>query len=332
MMSKQELDYGAIETYLTAKKYPTVLKGNSGKKTNFKRIASNFATHGGVLYRHFGQARTLLRVIKEKEERVKIVQATHEGLGQTLEARSLGGHVGQDKTELKIMERFWWPNVRRDVRSFVSACEQCKKSASRFQKSAPEVHPIAFPPHPWKEIGVDLYSLTESHDGFKYIIVVVDYNTKWLEAEPLKYKNAESVAQFLYQLICRHGFTEVQINDQDQEFVNRVYDRLHSLTGVKQQMTSAYHPQANRLTERNNWTIQNSLLKLLSDSDGDETTSNKDWPRALPGILFGLRTSQQATTGYSPFYLMYGRQPKLPLNGMVSCPVSSDEIKEEVTK
>ena len=71
----------------------------------------------------------------------------------------------------------------------------------------------------------------------------VDYFTKWVEAEPIKDKTADTVANFLYSLICRHGCVDVQINDQGREFVNSVSERLHQLTGVKQRITSAYHPQ-----------------------------------------------------------------------------------------
>ena len=74
-------------------------------------------------------------------------------------------------------------------------------------------------------------------------VVAIDYFTKWLEAEPFRDKSAESVSRFIYQLICRHDCFEIQINDQGREFVNKVSTQLHMLTGTKQRITSAYHPQ-----------------------------------------------------------------------------------------
>lgn len=105
------------------------------------------------------------------------------------------------------------------------------------------MHSVEVPSKPWSQIGIDLCSLPKSPEGYVGIVVAVDYFTKWVEAEPIRDKSADTVAIFLYTLICRHGCVDVQINDQGREFVNSVSDRLHQLTGVKQRITSAYHPQ-----------------------------------------------------------------------------------------
>ena len=143
---------------------------------------------------------------------------------------------------------------------------------------------IPIPTHPWKQIGVDLCSLPATDKGYVDIVVTVDYFSKWVEAEPTKDKTAETVASFLYRLVCRHGCAEVQINDQGRKFVNRVCTVLHELTGVNQRITSAYHPQSNGLTERNNRTIQTAMLCVLSNNQ-------EQWVKVLPGVLFAYRTS-----------------------------------------
>jgi len=180
--------------------------------------------------------------------------------------------------------RFWWPRVTADVTEYIASCERCQKTSSRFDKAAPELQNIPVPASPWKQIGVDLCSLPPTIDGYVGIVVAVDYFSKWVEAEPIKDKTAKTVANFLYNLVCRHGCSDVQINDQGREFVNRVSTVLHELTGVKQRITSAYHPQSNGLTERNNRTIQTGMLRVLSDAQDN-------WPRVLPGVLFAYRTS-----------------------------------------
>lgn len=98
------------------------------------------------------------------------------------------------------------------------------------------------PSRAWSQIGVDICMLPES-EGFNSLVVAVDYFTKWIEAKPLKDKTMVSVARFLYELICRHGCFQVQINDQGKEFVNSVGEELRRLTGAEQRVTSAYHPQ-----------------------------------------------------------------------------------------
>ena len=98
----------------------------------------------------------------------------------------------------------------------------------------------------------------------------------------------------------------IQINYQGREFVNSVSSELHRPTGTEQRVTSAYHPQANGLVERNNRTIQNSLLKVLNQKP-------EGWPDALPGVLFAYNTSRHKSTRYTPFFLLYGRDAVLPV-------------------
>jgi len=88
--------------------------------------------------------------------------------------------------------------------------------------------------------------------------------------------------------MCRHGCFEIQINDQGREFVNEVCKQLHELTGVEQRVTSAYHPQANGLVERQNRTIKNSLVKVLEDN-------HEMWPQVIEGILFAHRVSRHSS-------------------------------------
>ena len=116
-----------------------------------------------------------------------------------------------------------------------------------------------------KQVGVDICNLPEI-DGYRHVIVLIDYFPKWPEAKPTKDKSVPTVAQFLYGVICRPGCFEIQINDQGQEFVNEVCRQIHELTGAEQRVTCAYQPRANGLVERQNRTIKTSLVKVLEDN------------------------------------------------------------------
>ena len=96
-----------------------------------------------------------------------------------------------------------------------------------------------------KQVKVDICNLPEV-DGCRHVIVLID------EAKPAKDKSAPTIAQFLYEVMCRHGCFEIQINDQSREFVNEVCKQLHELMGAEQRDMSAYHPQVNGLVERQN--------------------------------------------------------------------------------
>ena len=99
--------------------------------------------------------------------------------------------------------------------------------------------------------------------------------------------------------ICRHGYMRIQINDQGKEFVNKVSENLHEMTGTEQRITSAYHPQSND--------FKDSLVKVLEEKP-------KEWPNIMDGILFAHRVSIHYSTKYSPFFLMYKRHPILPID------------------
>ena len=112
-------------------------------------------------------------------------------------------------------------------------------------------------------------------------------------------------------MFCRHGVPKRIQSDQGREFVNSLNQHLFQLTGVQHIISIAYHPQTNGLDERFNQTLQRSLLKMTEDN-------HNEWDKYLDSVLFAYRTSKQASTRFSPFFLLYGREPKLPIDLIVS--------------
>ena len=100
-------------------------------------------------------------------------------------------------------------------------------------------------------------------------------------------------------------------SDQGREFVNSVNQHLFQLTGVQYIISTAYHPQTNGLDERFNQTLQRGLLKMINDNQNE-------WDKFLDSVLFAYRTSKQASTKFSPFFLLYGREPRLPVDLIIS--------------
>ncbi|KAK7502145.1 hypothetical protein BaRGS_00006509 [Batillaria attramentaria] len=316
-VSKERL--ADISKFLSDGIFPEGWK-DRGVRANWRRMCSSYVLQDGTLFKRQKRdgSYILIRVITSEEERKKILRSMHEGADCSVESRAVGAHIGRDKLFKKIRDRYYWPGLSIDVRNYVATCDQCQRMSTRFDMSAPCLQSVAVPTSPWTQIGIDITSMPESPGGFSSIVVAVDYFTKWVEAKPLPSKSAKDTARFLYELICRHGCPKIQINDQGREFVNQVSVELHRLIGVKQNITSAYHPQANGLVERNNRTIQSSLLKTLRDEE--------DWVGALPGVLFAFRTSVQKSTRYTPFFLLYGRQARLPVEDEINpiCSSSTD--------
>ena len=105
----------------------------------------------------------------------------------------------------------------------------------------------------------------------------------------------------MHELICNDGWFALQTNDEGREFVNKVSHNLHEMAGIRQQITSGYHPQPSGLVERQHQTIKNALAKIL-DENADQ------WPYILEGVLFAHRVSDHLATEHLPFYLVHKQE------------------------
>ncbi|KAE9522336.1 hypothetical protein AGLY_017282, partial [Aphis glycines] len=207
--------------------------------------------------------KTHARVIINADEQLHIIKMTHCGSDSSIEALRF----------LSSYKSYFWYHMSDDVRDFIMRCDSCQRVNSTSLKV-------------FNQIGVDIMTLSEV-DGFKYVVVGIDYFTKWSEARPIKDKSAVTVAWFLYdEIICRHGCPKIQISDQGREFVNKLNDELFRLTGTKHRH------------------IIRKLQSVLQDNV-------LQWPYilqgVLPGVLFAHRTAQHSSTGYMPFKMLYQR-------------------------
>uniref|UniRef100_A0A3B3Q5E6 Integrase catalytic domain-containing protein n=1 Tax=Paramormyrops kingsleyae TaxID=1676925 RepID=A0A3B3Q5E6_9TELE len=161
---------------------------------------------------------------------------------------------------------------------------------------------------PFLRIAMDIIGpLERTHSGYRYILVVCDYATRYPEAFPLRRITAQSIAQALLQLISRVGIPKEIVTDQGTAFLSQTLQQVYRLLGIKGIRTTPYHPQTDGLVERYNQTLKSMLKKFVAE-DG------KDWDRWLPYLMFSYREVPQASTGYSPFELLYGRQVRGPLD------------------
>ena len=159
---------------------------------------------------------------------------------------------------------------------------------------------------PFDRIGVDVIQFPRSHLGNQYAVVFVDYLTKWPEVYPTPDQSAATIANLpVREIVARHGVPSELLSDRGQAFLSGLLKEVEQILGFKKVNTSAYHPQTDGLVERFNRTLTSMLAKTV-EVDG------KDWDQRLPFVLFAYRASQQQSTLESPFFLLYGRDPRLP--------------------
>ena len=256
-----------------------------------------FFRRDGLIYRHYTPPGGYIgemgidQLVLPRECRRIVLQLAHD--------TPLAGHLGKDKTAKRILQRFYWPTLFKDVADYCRSCEACQKTA-RVRKNKAPLIPLPVVAEPFQKVAMDIVGpLLRSRAGNKYILVICDYATRYPEAVPLRSIDAEHVAEESVKLFSRVGVPKEILTDQGTNFTSQLLKEVHRMLHVHSIRTSPYHPQTDGLVERFNGTLKQMLRKCAAE-DG------KDWDKYLPYLLFAYREVPQASTGFSPFELLYG--------------------------
>src|SRR3954464_13655484 len=192
--------------------------------------------------------------------------------------------------------------MENDIRNHVHTCDTCQKR--KTNKDHVPLEMSRQPTKPFEHIGIDVMrSLPRTLTGKRYIILAIDWFSKWTEVEAVEEANAQTITKFLYyDIITRHGVLQEITSDRGTEFLNKLVEEMTRTYRVKHIKTTAYHPQGNELTECMNQTVKTTLAKL--------TQKEEAWDHYLPSTLFAVRTIRQETTRFSPFKLVYRHHPR----------------------
>ncbi|KAL1276794.1 hypothetical protein QQF64_036417 [Cirrhinus molitorella] len=256
----------------------------------------HFVVKNGLLYcvaQRRGEEKILLVVPRAKTGTVMELAHSH----------PMAGHLGAQNTIQRIRDRFHWPGLDAEVRRFCQACPTCQRTSPQTPPPSPLI-PLPIIEVPFQRIGMDLVGpLPKSARGHEHILVVVDYATRYPEAIPLRKATAKAIAHELFLLCSRVGIPSEILTDQGTPFMSRLMADLCRLLHVKQLRTTVYHPQTDGLVERFNKTLKQMLRRVAAEE-------KRDWDQMLPYVLFGIREVPQASTGFTPFELLFGRQPR----------------------
>ena len=176
--------------------------------------------------------------------------------------------------------------------------------------------------HPLQFVTMD-YLTVEKAMGYENILVIIDHFTKFAQAYPTKNQKATTTAKFVLDFIQRYGFPEKFHSDQGQTFVGKVMKNLYKLSGISQSNTTPYHPMGNGLSERFNRTLLSMIGTLTKEK-------KKAWPKYLADLVLAYNSSTHESTGYSPYLMMFGRQPRLPID--VAMGITLDDDADDFVK
>lgn len=215
------------------------------------------------------------------------------------------GHMGVDRTLDLVRARFFWPRMALDVHEKIRTCERCVRRKACAEKSAPLVNIQTS--RPLELVCIDYLSLEPDKKGTKNILVITDHFTKYAVAVPTADQKSKTVAKALWNSFFIHyGFPERLHSDQGRDFESTLIKDLCSLLGIKKTRTTPYHPRGNPV-ERFNRTLLQMLGTL---EEGDKTR----WKEFVQPLVHAYNCTKNDTTGFSPYQLMFGRQPHLPID------------------
>ena len=211
------------------------------------------------------------------------------------------GHQGTDKTLHHLQEEAYWVGMASDVEKH---CKECLNCQQRKQPLHTKVTMTSIPiGHPWEMVAVNVLQVLMSYQHNKYLLVVQDYFTKWVEAIPMPDQTTQHITCELIKIFAALGMPKILHSDQGKSFESTILKQTLQAFGIVKSHTTAYHPQGDRMVERFN----RSLLQLHRSYVEKEA----DWKKHLPLVLFAYRIATHSSTGTSSFLLMLGRQPKI---------------------
>uniref|UniRef100_A0A8C4SQC7 Gypsy retrotransposon integrase-like protein 1 n=1 Tax=Erpetoichthys calabaricus TaxID=27687 RepID=A0A8C4SQC7_ERPCA len=219
------------------------------------------------------------------------------------------GHQGQSRTLYLARQRFFWSTMEHDVRDYVKCCKRCVVSKTLEPEGRAPLESIKTT-YPLELVCLDFWSAEDSRGRSVNVLVVTDHFTKMAHAFCCSDQSAKQVARQLWdRYFCVYGFPQRIHSDQGASFESQLIQELLQIAGVKKSRTTPYHPMGNGHTERFNRTLGN-MIRALPPRDKIK------WPQMLQTLTFAYNCTAHESTGYAPFYLMYGRVPRLPVDVM----------------
>jgi len=285
------------------------LEPEEGKK--IKINSSKYSLLDGELFRH-GFTHPIL-VCVSGEQCTRIMAELYEGV--------CDNHVGGRSLASKAVRAvYYWPTMREDCIRHAQRCKQCQQHAD-WHKAPPEELRSIYSPWPFHTWGIDILGpIPLAIRQMKYLVVVIEYFTKWIEAEPIAQIIAHKVQHFVWKnIVCRFGMPRRLVSDNSTQFASQQLGKLCIEVRIKQVFASVEHPQKNGQVES---TLLRGLKRRLEKAKGT-------WEEEVPRIVWAYHTTPQSTTVETPFSLVYGSDAMIPVEIQESSPQFQSFVAEE---
>jgi hypothetical protein len=264
------------------------------------RRAKGYKIVEGRLYKK-GAHEILLKCVS-RAEGIEMLNEIHSGeCGHHAAPRSLVGKA--------FRQGFYWQTAKADAEHIVATCPGCQLYASKTNLPATELKtiPLTWPFAVW---GLDMVGpFKTAKCGFTHLLVAVDKFTKWVEAKPIKCLDGRTATRFVNDIVVRFGVPHSIITDNGTNFSQGELQMYCQEEGIRLDLASVAHPQSNGQVERTNGLILQGIKPRL---EAPLHRAAGAWAEELPSVLWSLRTTPNRSTGFTPFFLVYGAEAVLP--------------------
>lgn len=279
--------------------------------------AENLVRRNGVIYRKswtcFERKEFKLQMLVPKCLKAKVIRDHHDTL--------TGGHFGVNKTSNKIRTNFHWFMMDFDIRLHIRCCNKCNlnKLPGKRPKTKLRQYQVGYP---LDRVGIDIMGpFPLSAQKNKYVLVIGDYFTRYMEAYAIPNQNAENVShKLVMEFISRYGIPLELHSDQGRNFESDLFKEVLNLLEIKKTRTTAYRPSSNGLIERFNGTLGKMIQKYINSNP-------INWDKHINLLLAAYRSTVHPSTGYTPNMLMFGREVNLPANLLFPFPRDVDHTE-----
>ena len=304
---------GQLLDYVKSARRPShaTVKNATPTMKKLLRSWSKYTVKNDVLYR---------RVVLNDEEKLQIVVPTVL-IPQVMDhLHDRVGHQGVERTLSLLKSRFYWPDMEANVKSYCKKCVRCSTAKLELPRQKTKMsHLVAKEPN--QMLCIDFLKLDQASNGREDVLIMTDVFTKFSVAMDTKDQKAETTAKALIEhWFNLYGAPKRIHSDQGKNFESNLIQQLCKLYGIKKSRTTAYHPQGNGQAERWNRTLIGLLKTLPNERKGK-------WPEHLKTLCHAYSCTPHTSTGYTPFFLFFGRNPSLLVDNMFQL---EDDTEEDV--